>query len=372
MTIIVFLSIIKDLNDGGRVMKTSAMHKKDVLIITNSIPHYRIPLYFSLGERVNLTILHSGALVGGKYNFIELTSEKRQFGPFWIQIGLRKLSLESYSAVIYMCDLRWVLSIYSFFKFRKQVPSIWWGGWHTNKVIPDWVRLNLMGRAHANIFYCNRHRDEFVEKGLESGNSFVANNTVYLESATDSSKYLKKKKLIFVGSLNERKRLELVLYAIKQLSSDNIRFDFDIVGSGQCGEDLKQLTGELGISEQIHFHGKIENPSRLALLYADSIAAISPGQAGLSVLQSMAMGVPFITCYGAISGGETDNIVSGVNGMILPNVSVEAIVDLLSEYSRGGVDFLEMGRNAYITYNEEASIDKMVDAFVASTNYKRP
>ena len=56
---------------------------------------------------------------------------------------------------------------------------------------------------------------------------------------------------------------------------------------------------------------------QLATLYANSIASVSFGQAGLAVLQSFANSVPLVTKNGAVSGGEIDNIEHGVNGLLI-------------------------------------------------------
>ena len=51
--------------------------------------------------------------------------------------------------------------------------------------------------------------------------------------------------------------------------------------------------------------------------YNRAIMSISLNQAGLSVLNSFAHGVPFVTMNNAASGGEKFNIVNNYNGIFL-------------------------------------------------------
>ena len=51
--------------------------------------------------------------------------------------------------------------------------------------------------------------------------------------------------------------------------------------------------------------------------YKFAYCSISYGQAGLSVLQAFAFGVPFLTTENAISGGEKHNIENGKNGFLV-------------------------------------------------------
>ena len=112
--------------------------------------------------------------------------------------------------------------------------------------------------------------------------------------------------------------------------------------------------------------GRINNTDELARYYENAIASISYGQAGLSVLQSFAYGVPYITCEDAISGGEHKNIVHKVNGLLFDNqYSIEdAMHDLILDK-----DFaLKLGKNAYNYYSKFCTIEEMAKGFHEAIN----
>ena len=92
----------------------------------------------------------------------------------------------------------------------------------------------------------------------------------------------------------------------------------------------------------------------------------SYGQAGLSVLQSFAYGVPYITCKDAISGGEHKNIVHKMNGLLFDDqYSIEdAINDLILDK-----DFaIKLGKNAYNYYSKFCTIEEMAKGFHEAIN----
>jgi glycosyltransferase involved in cell wall biosynthesis len=87
---------------------------------------------------------------------------------------------------------------------------------------------------------------------------------------------------------------------------------------------LIDLVVSLKIQNRVIFKGKITSNKDLIEFYRNAFVSVSFGQAGLSVLQSLGYGVPFITKKNAISGGEITNIIDKYNGFLCED-SVESL-----------------------------------------------
>jgi len=88
-----------------------------------------------------------------------------------------------------------------------------------------------------------------------------------------------------------------------------------VIGSGPQSGTLKSLTQELGLIEQIHFLGQVDEQEKFKLLMmADMYVSTSQHEGfGLVYLEAMASNLP-VVCYDY--GGQTDFLSSSVNGYV--------------------------------------------------------
>jgi glycosyltransferase involved in cell wall biosynthesis len=103
-------------------------------------------------------------------------------------------------------------------------------------------------------------------------------------------------KILWVGQLIPRKRIDVALNALASLRRYN--WLFDIVGDGQSREALKRQTERLGLQDRVRFHGFQADPFswyRAAhLLLFPSWLENSP----VSMLEAMSCGVPCLAMRG--------------------------------------------------------------------------
>ena len=101
--------------------------------------------------------------------------------------------------------------------------------------------------------------------------------------------------LICVGRLEKRKNFSLVIQAVAKLRRENIRCNVLIVGDGEEKECLMRLVNELHMTDTVSFLGYKQNP--LPYLQRADILCLSSFAEGFPtvVLESMALGKPFVT-----------------------------------------------------------------------------
>lgn len=336
-----------------------------IFVIQGNLPHYRIELFNALSALDEVVVVHSGkpARRDGD-RFEEVVLSTKTLGSFRLQQGLLELiELHQPEAVIAMFDIRWVNTVRAMYRFDKQLKWVWWGLDRGKSNLATRAKLLLAGRPNPIVFYDEVTRDSFASVLGPEAQVFVANNTVHVPNRIESFRNPVKNRIINVGSLDARKQNDVTIRVLKNIyDKTGAVIRFSLIGDGAEREALKILVAELGMQNQVEFLGQIEDPSELARYYAEAIASVSFGQAGLAVLQSMAFGVPFVTKHNAISGGEKYNITHGETGILVEDDP--AALDVALRRLIGDIDEARrLGEAAYRYYSDAASMQNMVGNF---------
>lgn len=104
-----------------------------------------------------------------------------------------------------------------------------------------------------------------------------------------------KNRIIFVGRLTAEKQVEVILHAMTKLDPA-LETTFDIVGGGDQRKNLERLSGELGLSDRVTFHGRTTDDELRALLSRASlfvIASIAELQS-IATMEAMASALPIV------------------------------------------------------------------------------
>ncbi|MDX2369615.1 MAG: glycosyltransferase family 4 protein [Colwellia sp.] len=338
---------------------------KKILIQYNYILHYRKAFFNELSKYYDVTVFHSGnPTLTEKDKYKEVIVPVKKVGPFFFQKGiLEAVRSDQYDIVIALFDVRWVNTIFSIY-FNKNSKFIWWGAWITKSKIANFIRLYFTKKSFANVFYTNEARLDFINYGIDDYNLYVANNTFDVGKRIKSYENQLKNTILFVGSLDKRKKNDVTINAFEKIIN-HIPQDINliIIGDGSERKKLEQLVAELKIEERVFFKGKITSVDELQEYYKKAIVSVSFGQAGLSVLQSLGFGVPFLTKKNAISGGEITNVKHNING-ILCDDEIESLEKHL-KYLCNNVNHSRcLGKNAYQYYSDYCTIKNMVQGFL--------
>lgn len=231
---------------------------------------------------------------------------------------------------------------------KKHIPFISWtdGTLWSERNIGKVQRLSrsyIIKRAAAFVASSTASKEAQIAYGADPGKCYLSYLTV------DIRKYLAKqheygsKRMLYVGSLIQRKGLDLLMPALAQ-TDPGIRLL--IAGEGPEREALERQIAELGLTGRVEFLGYVEGEP-LRELYRTSDVFILPTREdcfGLVILEAMCASLPVISSKYA--DGARDLIAEGENGYI---VDPENAAELAGAISRcfAQTDLAEMGRNSY-------------------------
>ena len=361
------------------------MKKKSLLILQNTIRVYRKPLFNFLAEYYDVTVLHSGEKILKKSDlFNEIVIPKKLVWKFNIQpkLQIRRI-VRDFDVVIAMFDVHWPYYFIPLF-FNRQNKYILWGHWYSTNRLINFVRNYLMRKADKLLMYGGQEIERMIKSGISPDNIIIAPNTYYNKYPTDSSRS-NKSSFLFIGRLQagtgqNSKRVDLLLRAFAKIEK-LIRKDIviDIVGDGDELDGLQKLALRLGIAKKVKFYGHLDDDESLIKLFSKSIAMVSPGHVGLSVLQAFSYGVPVVTGKAikyreetqhllnlltekkVVLGPEYYNLVNEENSIL-----VESLIELQCSLQRLCNDrnfSVKLGKNAFQFYVKKRSITHMVDGF---------
>lgn len=139
------------------------------------------------------------------------------------------------------------------------------------------------------------------------------------------------RKFVFVGSLYKLKRVEDSIKALSVAFQEK-NFTFDIVGEGEEERNLRSLVKELGVENQVIFHGQVSRDSAQTIIHnADCFVMVSSREAfGLVYVEAMAKGCIVI----ATKGQGMDGIIkNGENGFLCESENVTKLASLIKNIS---------------------------------------
>jgi glycosyltransferase involved in cell wall biosynthesis len=130
-------------------------------------------------------------------------------------------------------------------------------------------------------------------------------------------------KLVFLGTLSERKGLPELLGALGSPPLRARRWRATLAGDGPV-EEFRRLASELGIAERLEFLGWVDQAGVRAACEAAEVLVLPSHAEGLamSVLEGLSYGLAVITTP---VGAHTEVIEPEVSGLFVPAGDVEAL-----------------------------------------------
>lgn len=253
------------------------------------------------------------------------------------------------------------------FARRREIPIALWSG-----AVPRrgedrpwrrYVRRKLARRSSACLVYGTAARDYLLGFGVPPERVFRAWNTVdvdrFAAAAPPSRDSHGPLRLLAVGTLDARKRVDLVIRAVARAREKGGDLRLTVVGDGRERGPLERLASRLEAPASFAGH---RAPEELPAIYAahDAFAFASDDDVwGLVLIEAMAAGLP---CFASVRAGATrDAVEEGRTGFALDFHDTEAAADRLLTPRPA---LAAMGRAAQARARSEFSLDRSADAWV--------
>lgn len=348
-----------------------------ITIVQPFIAHYRESFYKKLQKLINFDLLcveepHQNEAF--KVSSIIKTDKLNTFSfRGFILFNIFNKNLLKNQVIVLNFSPRWlsshILLLINFFLRKKII--LWTHGTSIQhgfnpKSFRDKIKIRLFNLADGICFYTINEL-ELLSEHLKKPKLFYINNTLDVENINKNYRKLKKTKkqikqkyninsskvVIFCARFTKERRVDILINLINSMSHDDV--SFIIIGDGTYKPSFNNY-------EKVYDFGKIYDEDIKSELFKIADFSFQPAWAGLSVIESFAHEVPFITMKKSSNIKqcvEYGYIENGKNGFILKNLNeVKKLICNISED-----EIMQMKDYCKHTTNKNLSVDQMVKRF---------
>lgn len=261
----------------------------------------------------------------------------------------------------------------------RKLPIAYWGhgrNFQRNgaRGIREWWKKGLLKHVDWWFGYTTLTSQTVIENGMPEGRVTVLNNSIDTKAFRADIEAVTLAKLsdlreqfsigfgepvgLYCGSLNEDKRLELLVEASDKIRETHPNFHLFVVGDGPMADYIRT---SFASRPGRHYVGKQLGIEKAAFFKLARVI-LNPGLVGLSIVDAFAAGLPLVTMKGSKHSPEIVYLENGVNGVVAEDDIHEfssAVIDLLNDDRRR----LEMAANAQAA-GDQYSIENMAENFV--------
>lgn len=210
------------------------------------------------------------------------------------------------------------------------------------------------------IAYSHRGAEQYRLAGFPPERVFTALNAVARRPTSapppKPPTFAERPRVLFVGRLQARKRIDLLLQACASLPADR-QPHLAIVGEGPERQALQDLAAQ--IYPAARFLGE-RRGGALREIFDWADLFVLPGTGGLAAQQAMAHGLPLIVAEG---DGTQEDLVRPANGWLVPPNDLTALKQALAEALSDAARLRRMGSESFRLAVEEVNVEAMAEVF---------
>lgn len=170
-------------------------------------------------------------------------------------------------------------------------------------------------------------------------------------------------KVISVGRFHWKKGYHYALDAFKQLSDQNISFEYTIIAQGEIPEEIIFLINEYKLQSKVKIIQGMSHEKLLTKLCESHVLILPSVEEGIAnvVLEAMAAGVPVIT---SDCGGMNEAVRDNYNGYVVPLRRPELLAEKIKDFISSNIESKKkIVANARNTIEENFSSAKQIREF---------
>lgn len=221
-------------------------------------------------------------------------------------------------------------------------------------------RRTFVNNLDGMVAYSRRGADEYQRLGIPEERVFTAPNAAAAapqQAPPARSDVLSNGgRVLFVGRLQERKRLDLLFRACASLP-EGVQPEVIVVGDGPARQEFEQAAQ--AEYPRVTFTGD-QRGQQLAELFRRADLFVLPGTGGLAVQQALGYGLPVIVAQG---DGTQADMVRPENGWLVPPGDLAALTQALHEALSNPTRLRAKGAASYQIASQEVNLEVMAAAF---------
>ncbi len=375
---------------SGEPPSAIELRRARVLIFQPALPHYRVPLFRALAERVGtLRLVHGtpdkrAAFHESAQSGLESVPVAHgRVGPLlWMPSLLTELRRGEFELAVFSWNLRYAHLPFALNRCRKWgIASVVWG--HGYSPDDSWVerrlRFALARMADVAITYAERARQDAIRHGLSAQRVFAAPNAIDLSRITALRKELAAQPWRLAAFRAEQGLADrpIALFVSRLASAEDFRELFAawttvqrevpqallaIIGAGVARPGIERECQSLGL-DSVRFLGAIYDEPLLAPWFMSACCLAMPRRVGLSLNHAFAYGLPIVSFdTPARHGPEFESAVHGETALLAPDNDVHALTAhltavLTNRELQAALRAGALGRAEHLT------LDRMVDGY---------
>lgn len=361
-----------------------------VTIFQRVLPHYRLPFYRSLFDRlregnIDFQLIYGQEFPGTVPKTVEVKDtwanyvENKYYKLFGQELVWQKIPLKEYDTDLLIIEqANRLLNNYLLQLLGRDGRQLAFWGHGRNmqsggRNFKEVIKKRMSNKVDWWFAYTDMSKQEVVQNGFPEERITTVNNSIdttqlQIDLANVSQKQVSdifshykitnpQYSCLYCGGLYPEKNLDFLLSSCGKIVQEIPEFSLIVVGGGPEENKIQEAAERLG---WLHYAGP-KFGLDLAPFFRCAKALLMPGPVGLVVIDCFVAGVPLFTTDNKKHGPEIAYLRNGENGIITA-CNEDSYAEAVTSYLKGSFPSLSKGclQSAY-----DCSLDKMVTNFAA-------